>query len=190
MGIEANELRLEDYRGYLRALARIQLSARPWLTAKLDASDLAQQTLLRAHSTHEQFRGHTPAEMTAWLRQILARTLANELRAYGQAKRDIGAERSLEADLDASSCRLDAWLAADQSTPSERACKTEQAESLAVAIAALAPEQRDAVLLKHLENLSLAEIATRLDKSIAAVAGLLRRGLAHLGKSMNQENSK
>jgi len=46
------------------------------------------------------------------------------------------------------------------------------------------------VLLKHLENLSLAEIATRLDKSIAAVAGLLRRGLAHLGESMNQENSK
>lgn len=74
--------------------------------------------------------------------------------------------------------------------PSERACKTEQAESLAVAIAALPPEQRDAVLLKHLENLSLAEIATRLDKSIAAVAGLLRRGLAHLGASMNQENSR
>lgn len=117
MGIEANELRLEDFRGYLRTLARIQLSARPWLTAKLDASDLAQQTLLRAHSAREQFRGRTPAEMTAWLRQILARTLANELRGYGQAKRDIGAERSLEADLDVSSCRLDAWLAADQSTP-------------------------------------------------------------------------
>ena len=29
----------------------------------------------------------------------------------GQTKRNIGAERSLEADLDASSCRLDAWLA-------------------------------------------------------------------------------
>jgi DNA-directed RNA polymerase specialized sigma24 family protein len=46
------------------------------------------------------------------------------------------------------------------------------------------------VLLKHLENLSLADIASRLGKSTAAVAGLLRRGLARLGELMQQERSK
>jgi RNA polymerase sigma-70 factor, ECF subfamily len=181
---DSDEPALEQFRGYLRALARIQLSARPWLAAKLDASDVAQQTLLRAHVARDQFRGRTPAEMAGWLRQILARTLANEMRALGQAKRDVGAERSLQAELDASSCRLDAWLAADHSSPSERACDRERADRLAAAVAALPPDQREAVLLKHLENLSLAEIAARTDKSMAAVAGLLRRGLARLRELM------
>lgn len=187
MGLgDADELALEHFRGYLRALARLQLAARPWLSAKLDASDVAQQALLRAHSSRDQFRGHTSGEMAAWLRQILSRTLANELRALGQAKRDVGAERSLEADLDASSNRLDAWLAADQSSPSERASDRERAELLASAVAALPPEQREVIMLKHLENLSLAEITVRLGKSTASIAGLLRRGLARLGELMNQ----
>ncbi len=185
---DPDEPALEQFRGYLRALARIQLSARPWLAAKLDASDVAQQTLLRAHVARDQFRGRTPAEMAGWLRQILARTLANEMRALGQAKRDVGAERSLQADLDASSCRLDAWLAADHSSPSEQACDRERADRLAAAVAALPPDQREAVLLKHLENLSLAEIAARTGKSMAAVAGLLRRGLARLRELIRQED--
>jgi RNA polymerase sigma-70 factor (ECF subfamily) len=189
MGLgDADELALERFRGYLRTLARIQLAARPWLAAKLDASDIAQQALLRAHAARGQFRGRTAAELAGWLRQILARTLANELRAFGQARRDVGAEHSLEADLDASSCRLDAWLAADQSTPSERADRRERADRLAAAVAALPPDQRAAVLLKHIENLSLAEIAARVGKSTAAVAGLLRRGLARLRELMEQED--
>jgi RNA polymerase sigma-70 factor (ECF subfamily) len=187
MGLgDADGLALERFRGYLRTLARIQLAARPWLAAKLDASDVAQQALLRAHAARDQYHGRTPAEFAGWLRQILARTLANELRALGQAKRDVGAEHSLEADLDASSCRLDAWLAADQSSPSERADRRERADRLATAVTALPPDQREAVLLKHIENLSLAEIADRTGKSTAAVAGLLRRGLARLRELMDQ----
>ena len=112
MATETDPTAIECFRQYLVALARIQISARPWLAAKLDASDLVQQTLLKAHDAREQFRGDTPGEMAAWLRQILSRTLSNELRAYGQARRDTGAERSLEPDVDASSRRLDAWLAA------------------------------------------------------------------------------
>lgn len=171
---------VEAFRSYLCALARIQVAARPWLAAKLDASDLVQQTLLKAHAARDQFRGHTPAEMAGWLRQILTRTLANELRALGQHKRDAGAERSLEADLDASSCRLDAWLAADQSTPSEHVVRSERAASLAAAVERLPPDQREVVLLKHCHGLPLADIATRLGRSPASVAGLLRRALERL----------
>jgi RNA polymerase sigma-70 factor, ECF subfamily len=177
-------LGIEDHRGYLRALARLQVAARPWLAPKLDASDLVQQTLLKAHAARDQFRGRTPEELAAWLRQILTRTLANALRALGQAKRDVGAEQALEADLDASCGRLDAWLAADQTSPSERAGAHERADRLAAAVAALPADQREAVLLKHCHGTSLAAIAERTGRTLPAVAGLLRRGLHALREQM------
>jgi RNA polymerase sigma-70 factor (ECF subfamily) len=180
MGTNGDDLMLEKFRGYLAAIARLQVAARPWLAAKFDASDLVQQTLLKAHASHDQFRGESPAEMAGWLRQILNRTLANELRAFGQAKRDAGMERSLEADLDASSCRLDAWLAADQSSPSSPVHREERASALVQAVDALAPDQREVVLLKHCHGMALADIAAQTGKTIPAVAGLLRRGLERL----------
>jgi RNA polymerase sigma-70 factor (ECF subfamily) len=173
----AADLHLDRYRGYLTALARLQVAARPSLAAQLDAIDLVQQTLLQAHAARDQFRGHSPQELVGWLRQILTRTLADSLRASGQARRDIEAERSLEADLDASGSRLDAWLAVDQTSPSEAADAHERAAALADAVAALPDDQREVVLAKHCLGLSLAEIAEKTGRTPASVAGLLRRGL-------------
>jgi RNA polymerase sigma-70 factor, ECF subfamily len=185
---DSDSIALERFRGYLCALAKIQLAARSWLAAKLDASDIVQLTLLKAHAARDQFRGNTPAEMATWLRQILTRTLANELRAFGQEKRDVGAERSLEADLDASSCRMDAWLAADQSSPSEQVGRRERAEALAAAVAALPSDQQEVVLLKHCHGLALADVAARLGRTPASVAGLLRRGLERLRELLDEDD--
>ena len=169
-----------DYREYLVARARLHLAAKPWLKARLDASDVVQDVLGKAHAALSTFRGQSPGEFVAWLQQILNRTLANLLRAHGQAGRDVGAERSLQADLDASSRRLDAWLDADHTSPSERAGDHERTAALASAVDALPADQRAVVLLKHCQGLTLAEIATQTDRTPAAVAGLLRRGLAQL----------
>src|SRR5262249_47207336 len=84
---------LEPLRGYLLLLARVRLDAR--LRGRLDASDVVQQTLLEAHRDGADFRGGTDAERAAWLRQILARNLANAARDHGRGKRDVGRERSL-----------------------------------------------------------------------------------------------
>jgi RNA polymerase sigma-70 factor (ECF subfamily) len=184
MAAEA-DLALDRYRGYLAALARLQVAARPWLASKLDASDVVQQTLLQAHAARGQFRGQTPEQLVGWLRQILTRTLANTFRSFGQARRDVGAERSLEADLDASCSRLDAWLAADQTSPSEAAGVHERAAALAAAVAELSDDQREVILLKHCHALSLAEIAERTRRTPASVAGLLRRGLQRLRERMD-----
>src|SRR5271165_6970292 len=106
MGVPAEDraMALEQFRDYLRLLARLQIDAR--LRGKLDPSDLVQQTLLKAHQAEGQFRGATAAEQAAWLRQILARTLANAIRDFGRGKRDVHLERSLEASLHDSSARL------------------------------------------------------------------------------------
>jgi RNA polymerase sigma-70 factor (ECF subfamily) len=104
----------------------------------------------------------------------------------GRAKRDVARERSLDATLDESSCRLSAWLAAEQSSPSQRAVKGEQLLDLATAVAQLPDDQRDAVVLHHLQGWSLAELAGHLGRSQPAVAGLLHRGLKKLRELLQE----
>lgn len=169
---------VEAYREYLRLLARLHLGGR--LRAKLDASDIVQHALMQAHESREQFRGRTEAERLAWLRAILANALAAAARHYEADMRDLARERSLEADLDLSSSRLDGLLAADQTSPSEGAARSEELLRLARALARLPEDQRRVVELHHLKGMPVAETARLVARSRAAVVGLLFRGLKKL----------
>jgi RNA polymerase sigma-70 factor (ECF subfamily) len=173
---------IERFRSYLLLLARLKLDRK--LRGKLDASDVVQQSLLEAHQAVESFRGNDSAAQAAWLRQILARNLANAVRDLTRAKRDVRKERSLQADLENSASRLDSWLASQQSSPASNIERQERALQLADALAQLPPSQRDAVVLRHFQGMSLAQIAEQLDCTTAAVTGLLQRGLKNLRKSL------
>lgn len=170
--------RLESFREHLHVLARLQLG--PGSRSKLDASDLVQETLLHAYRKRDQFRGEGDAAWAKWLRSILARNMADAMRARGRKKRDIARERPLRADPDPSSEGPGAWLVAEQSTPSEQAMRHEALIRLADAMARLPRSQREALLLHYWDGCSLAEIAVRFDRTTDAVGGLLKRGLQRL----------
>jgi RNA polymerase sigma-70 factor (ECF subfamily) len=175
---------LEGFRSYLLLLARMRLDKK--LQAKLDASDIVQQTMLEAHQAIASFRGDNVAAQAAWLRKILARNLANAVRDLTRGKRDVNRERSLQVSLDASAERLEGWLQADQSTPSQQAERHERALLLARALSELPENQREAVVLRHFHGHSLAEIAAELRITTGAVTGLLHRGLKSLRKALNE----
>jgi hypothetical protein len=99
-------------------------------------------------------------------------------------KRALGPERSLEQALERSSAKLEGWLAADQSTPSQRVARQEQALRVAEALASLPEAPRQALDLLHWQGWTLAEIAAHMGKSRAAVAGLIKRGLEQLRRKM------
>ncbi len=172
---------LERFRDYLRLLARLQMPAR--LQGKLDPSDLVQQTMLKAYLALGEFRGLSTPELTAWLRRILTHVLANAVRDFGRARRDVNLERSLEAAIEDSSLRLENWLAVTDLAPGEVADRNEQMLTLATALTTLPEDQREALVLRYYEGLSLADIAGRLGRTRPAVASLLRRGLAQLRKA-------
>ena len=177
--VEPSNHAWEGYRDYLHLLARLQLDTR--LRGKLDPSDIVQQTLVRAYQKGEQFRGRTAGEEAAWLRRILTNTLIDAARKFQH-------EHDFKQTIGESSARLEAWLAADQSSPSEVAARHEQLLALSRALARLPEDQRTAVELHHLGDASVAEIAARLQRSEASVSGLLRRGLQTLRTLLHNLN--
>jgi RNA polymerase sigma-70 factor (ECF subfamily) len=173
---------LEQFRSYLLLLARIQLESEP--RNRIDPSDIVQQTLLEAHAGAAQFQGDDSA-LAAWLRQALVNNMRDAWRALRRDKRDVGREQSLEEAVEQSSVRLEGMLAAPESSPSQRAVRNEELLRLADALTQLPETQREAIVLHHLQGRSLAETARQLERTDAAVAGLLHRGLKKLRELMS-----
>jgi RNA polymerase sigma-70 factor (ECF subfamily) len=188
MSASADGSDLEAFRAYLRLLARVGLD--PRLQAKLDPSDIVQQTLLEAHKDFATFRGHGPEQLRAWLRQVLARNLANALRDFRRARRDVAREQALDGWVAQSSARVEAWLAADNSSPSAGLQRQEEASRLAAALEKLPETQREVVMLRHLHGWTLHDIARHLGRSRAAVAGLLHRGLVQMRSELQEEGER
>lgn len=175
---------LERYRDYLALLARLQLAS--GLQGKVDLSGVVQQTLLEAHQALVAAPDRPEVVQAAWLRQILANNLRDEIRKFSTAARDVDRERSLEAALDQSSAQLGSWLAANQSSPSQRAIRQEELIALARALARLPDDQRQAVELHHLNGATLADVAWQMGRSKGAVAQLLFRGLKKLRELLSE----
>ena len=85
-----NEL-FEKCRPYVTLVARAQIES--WLQAKVDHSDLVQQTLLEAHRGLNNFRGTTDGEWLAWLKRIVQNNAADFVRHYGMADKRPGGPR-------------------------------------------------------------------------------------------------
>jgi RNA polymerase sigma-70 factor (ECF subfamily) len=177
---------VEKYRAYLHLLARLQLDRR--LQAKVEASDIVQQTLVKAIEGWDQYRGQSEAEKAGWLRQILAHQLANAFRDLKRKKRDVRREHSIEAGLEQSASRLGSWLAAKQTSPSQGAIATEQAVQLAGALAELPEAQSRAIMLHHFEGWTLDEVGEQLGRTPVAVAGLIKRGMQSLRQHFPAES--
>jgi RNA polymerase sigma-70 factor (ECF subfamily) len=174
---------LELYGSYLALLARLQIGRR--LQGKADAADLVQETFLEAHRNWAQFRGTSEAELIQWLRQILASRLSALIRRYlATQRRDIRLERALAEELDQSSRVLDHGLVVSHSSPSQQAVRREQAVLLANALEELPEDYREVIILHHMEELSLPDVARRLGRSEHSVEKLWARALARLRRTL------
>jgi RNA polymerase sigma-70 factor (ECF subfamily) len=122
------------------------------------------------------------------LRRALGRNLADEGKRLRAGKRDARRERPI--DVDAESSRLEDWLAAEQSSPSQKFDRAEQLLRLADALTALPAAQREAVERHYLLGEPVSAVAIAMGKTTAALAGLLKRGLRQLRESLREPESR
>jgi RNA polymerase sigma-70 factor, ECF subfamily len=170
-------------RNFLGIVARAQVES--WLRAKVDASDLVQQTLLEAYRDFHKFRGTTEAEWLAWLRQILAHNAANFVRHYkGAAKRQAFREVALASPGEDSNARGAPELADQGESPSQQLLRKEREWEVAEALAQLSPDHREVILLRNLERLSFDEVADRMDRTRPAVQMLWTRAIRNLHEAL------
>lgn len=173
---------LEQYRHYLRLLARIEIGRK--LQGKVDASDVVQEAFLDAHRYFPAFRGGNEAQLTAWLREILAGTLANQVRRYfGTQARDPRLEIGLQADLEHSTAGLGAIPVDPHTSPSMQAARGEQSLLVAEAIAALPDDYQAVIVLRHLEGLTFPQVAERTGRTVDSVEKVWMRAMVQLKKA-------
>ncbi|MFO0959714.1 MAG: sigma-70 family RNA polymerase sigma factor [Isosphaeraceae bacterium] len=161
---------LESYNGYLRIVAASLLRVAPRMA--VDASDVVQETKLKACRGFPQFGGDDESQLVAWLRRILVNHVFTLCRKRGHAGR---AAESLEALLDRSSSRAHRALAATGSSPSSHESRREQAVRVADALDCLEPDHREVLVLHYLDDLPHAEIGRRMNRSEGASRMLLMR---------------
>jgi RNA polymerase sigma-70 factor, ECF subfamily len=176
----------ERYRPFLLLMAQREIG--PKLALRADASDVVQQTFAEAHQSFPRFAGATEPEFSAWIKQIHYHNLAEIIRKHAvAAKQNLRQEQRLDA-LDATASFYWQEPAAEQSTPSQQFIQGEKALRLAGLIASLPEMQREAVRLRYLEGRPVEAIAAALDRSAAATAGLLKRGLKVLRGKMSESS--
>jgi RNA polymerase sigma-70 factor, ECF subfamily len=176
---------MELYRNYLRVVARTMIGQA--LRVRLDASDLVQETFLKANREFRQFLGSSEPELTAWLRQILVRTLANQVRHHRREGRDYQRDEPLEVLLERSSSGVQRALAAPLSSPSSVVSRREQAVLLADALEKLPPDYRDVFLMRNLEHIPFEEIAVRMGRSPGAERMLWTRTIKKLSQLLEED---
>lgn len=172
---------IQRFRPILLSIAEAMIS--PTLRGHLEASDLVQQTFLEAHCNAEKLAGTESAPLFGWLRICLKNNLLDAVKHLKSQKNDLKRQMRI-SELAESFDRMEQLLVADQTSPSQIAERNEQILILLALLQEIPPDQKTAVIMKHLRGCSLKEIAEELNRSESATAGLLHRGRQNLVAAM------
>ena len=180
-----NEL-FESCRAYVGFLARSHVES--WIQAKVDSSDLIQQTLMEAHQGFPNFSGQTEGEWIAWLKQILKHNATDFVRRFGAAKRRVTLEVAISNGNDSTYFRAAPELSSGGESPSQVMVRREQEIEISEALATLPDAYKEVIVLRNLQRLPFDEIAERMERSRPATQMLWMRALKKLQAQLHVEN--
>jgi RNA polymerase sigma-70 factor, ECF subfamily len=170
---------LARHRGRLRQMIGVRLDRR--LLARLDPSDVVQEVLVEAHQKLDDYLRDRPLPFYPWLRQIAWQRLVKIHQHHHARKRQVTREGPPVPLLpDESAEELAQRLAGSGTSPSGHALREEARRRVREALGGLGERDREVLVLRYLEQMSLAEIAAVLGTSVGAVKSRHARALLRL----------
>ena len=171
---------LDRHRARLRQMIARRLDRR--LAARVDPSDVVQEALIDAARHLDDYVRRPPLPFYPWLRQFAWDRLVDLHRRHLHARRrSVALEAtSPRSHLDESAAYLTDRLLAGGTSPSRHLMRDELRHRVRVALAEMAPHDREVIVLRYFEQLSMAEIAATLEISEGAVKSRHMRALLRL----------
>lgn len=159
-------------------------------SSELSADDILQDTFVHAVRDIGDCQAKTQVTFFAWLKGVADNRLRDALKKAATKKRGGDRQQVRAVKLvDASSLRpLVELLGESVDTPSVDAASDEAIKAMQVAISSLPEEQRTAIVLRHIQGFDLDDVASQLEKTPAAVRGLIHRGKQALHEALGNSS--
>lgn len=170
---------------YGKLLARVDQKLPAELRSVISPEDIIQDVFSQAFRGIAGFQPDGDDAFYRWLTAISDNRVVDAVRAHNAAKRG-GGRAAAEGPGRSSVVALIDLLAVNEWTPSRSAGGHEASAAIQVALAGLKGEYREALELRYLEGLSVADTAARLGKTEPAIHKLCSRGLQALRESMGE----
>ena len=176
----AVERLLSLHRDRLRRMIGVRMD--PRLVARIDPSDVIQEAAIEVARRLPDYLKRRDCAFYPWLRRIAWERLVWLHRQHVEARRR-SVEREMDGDVplpDESVMQLADLLRASQTSPSRHLVRKELRQRVRAALAALGPPDREILVLRHLEQLAMKEIAEVLGVTLSAAQSRYRRALERL----------
>ena len=172
------------HRGFVRQVIDLRLDDR--LRARIDASDVVQETHMEAFRRLDDYLKRQPMPFRLWLRKTACeRLLMAQRRHLGAKRRSVRREVPISEN---SSFHLAAPFLAKGSTPSHHIGRRELVQIVRQAIGRLADADREILIMRNLEQLSNQEVAAALEIEPVAASQRYGRALLKLRQVLGEHN--
>jgi RNA polymerase sigma-70 factor (ECF subfamily) len=164
----------------LRRMVAVHLDRR--LSSRVDPSDVVQEALAEAFQRLPEYSQARTISFYPWLRRIAWQRLVKLRRAHlTAARRTVRREEDVDMPLpDESVAQLAEQLAGSGTEPGQRLVQQEIRERVRTAIDELRPPDRELLVMRYLEHMSLKEISEAIDITMSAARKRHTRALERL----------
>lgn len=172
---------------YPRLVPRLEQQLPPDLRTVVAVDDIIQEAFADAFRGIRSLKPGGSDAFMAWIGTIADHRLLDAIRTHRAVKRGGGRDRAQSPHAARSSIAdLIQLMATTDRTPSRSAGGHEAAAAVQVALAGLKDEYREALRLRFLEALPVADVAARLGRTEASVHKLCSRGLQAMREAMGE----
>ena len=187
---EARELIFARHRARLKRMVAVRIDGR--LAARIDPSDVVQETLFEASRKLPDYIRDPSLPFYPWLRQLAWKRLyaLSEKHIHSQKRSILREERDNFHLSDESVQQLANRLMSSGTSPSRRMMRSELLGRVRVALEKLASRDREVLVMRHLEQMSISEIAAILGIDEGATKQRQTRALVRLQGLLANESGE